>query len=314
MMQITKDIEAAAEELRKGNVIAVPTETVYGLAADALNPDAVLKIYEAKERPSFNPLIVHVHSLSEVSKYASETPGLALKVFDKFSPGPITIVFKKKNIVPDITTAGLDTVALRIPSHKDFLKILKAAGMAAAAPSANRSGKISPTSAEEVLKELDGRINCIFDGGKSQIGIESTVIAIEEDEIKILRPGYITKEDLQSITNKVSYAGEGKIISPGLMKFHYEPETPLYIASDEQVLSTINGSAGVLNPLKYKDLKEFAINLYSDLRKLDEAGYRYILTSKVKDEGIGIAINDRLIKASRGYASLQNGELKVTEK
>jgi L-threonylcarbamoyladenylate synthase len=313
MMQITRDIETAAEELKKGNVIALPSETVYGLAADALNPGAVVKIYEIKERPKFNPLIVHIHDMYEAEKYAVEKPELAQKVFDKFAPGPVTIVFKKQSIVPDITTAGLDTVALRIPAHKDFRRILKTAQVAAAAPSANRSGKISPTTAEEVLKELEGKVEFIFDGGKCEIGIESTVIAIEDDEIKILRPGYVTKEDLQSITPKVSFASEGEIVSPGLLKFHYEPETPLYIG-DEQVFSAVNGNTGFLDPSKYYDLKSFAINLYSDLRRLDEGGYDYILTSKVKDEGLGIAINDRLEKAARGYASIENGELKITAK
>lgn len=299
MTIITKDIYKAAEEIKSGNVIGLPTETVYGLGADALNEKAVLKIYETKERPVFNPVIVHVYDINELEKYAENIPDEAYKLSEKFSPGPLTFVLKKKKIIPDIVTSGNDSVGLRIPSHKLFREVLKETKLPIAAPSANRSGRISPTSAEDVLSELEGRINYILDGGTCEIGIESTIISFLDEDVKILRHGFITKEDIEKVIGKTSENVSGKIISPGLLKSHYAPMTPLHCVDDfEKIKIASDKNIGILDFSKYNDFREIALNLFSDLRKLDNQNYDLIVWKKLDDEGIGIAINDRLTRAS----------------
>ncbi|HEY5123791.1 MAG TPA: L-threonylcarbamoyladenylate synthase, partial [Ignavibacteria bacterium] len=202
MARIIKNINIVVKELLAGNVSALPTETVYGLAANALDPDAVLKIFEIKKRPHFDPLIVHIHDISEITKYAKYIPDDVFKLAEKFSPGPITYVIRKKNIIHDLVTAGLNTVAIRIPSHKLFRKVLEKLPFPLAAPSANMFGRISPTDAQEVYKELKNKINYILDGGKSKIGIESTVITFDNNNPVILRPGYITRDMIENILDK----------------------------------------------------------------------------------------------------------------
>ena len=299
MTIITQDIYKAAEEIKSGNVIGLPTETVYGLGADALNEKAVLKIYETKERPVFNPVIVHVYDINELEKYAENIPDEAYKLSEKFSPGPLTFVLKKKKIIPDIVTSGNDSVGLRIPSHKLFREVLKETKLPIAAPSANRSGRISPTSAEDVLSELEGRINYILDGGTCEIGIESTIISFLDEDVKILRHGFITKEDIEKVIGKTSENVSGKIISPGLLKSHYAPMTPLHCVDDfEKIKIASDKNIGILDFSKYNDFREIALNLFSDLRKLDNQNYDLIVWKKLDDEGIGIAINDRLTRAS----------------
>jgi L-threonylcarbamoyladenylate synthase len=316
MTKITKNIETAVEELRKGEVIALPTETVYGLSANALNTDSVLKIFEIKERPQFNPLIVHVSDISEIEKYSDNISGEVFKLVDMFSPGPITYILKKNKVIPDIVTAGLDSVALRIPSHKMFREVLKLLSIPIAAPSANMFGRISPTTAEEVIKELTGKVNYVLDGGKCEVGIESTVISFLEDEIKILRPGYITKEDIEhTIGIKVTRGEDESILSPGLLKFHYAPATPLYITDNiEELIKFKDDKIGILDFTNYQDLREIAANFFSLLRKLDESNYDIIAAQKVTSEGLGLAINDRLEKASIGKIIVEKEKLKTLEK
>ncbi len=298
MTQIITNIDLAVNEILTGNVVALPTETVYGLGANALNVNAVIKIYETKDRPKFNPVIVHVYDVNDLQKYADNIPEAVYRLAEKFSPGPLTFVLKKKNIIPDIVTAGNESVGLRIPSHKLFREVLKASKLPVAAPSANRAGRISPTSAADVMSELNGKINYILDGGKSEIGIESTIISFLDDEIKILRHGYVTKEDIEKVTGKISDGVTDKIISPGLLKTHYAPRTPLYITENFEKVKNNNGKKiGILDFSKYKDSKEIALNLFSDLRKLDEMNFDYIVAKKVEDKGLGIAINDRLMRA-----------------
>lgn len=305
MTKIITDIKTAVNEIINGNVVGLPTETVYGLGANALSENAVIKIFETKSRPEFNPIIVHVSDLNEFEKYAVNTPEEVYKLADKFSPGPVTYILKKKNIIPDIVTAGNDSIGLRIPSHPVFRKVLQETGLPIAAPSANRSGKISPTSAEDVLSELNGKINYILDGGKCEIGIESTVISFTENEIKILRHGFVTREQIESVTGKKVNYGSDKIISPGQMKSHYAPATPLYFVND---YSEINNYAlkkiGLLDFSKYRDTKEIAVNLFSDLRKLDSGNYDIIVCKKVEEKELGIAINDRLERAGRGHLEM----------
>ncbi|MEO8445910.1 MAG: L-threonylcarbamoyladenylate synthase [bacterium] len=300
--EIIKDTDAAAAEIVSGNVVGLPSETVYGLGANALDESAVLKIFEAKERPRFNPLIVHIENENDLEKYADEISDKVYDLVKMFSPGPITYILKKKKIIPDIVTAGNDNVGLRIPSHPLLREVLKIAKLPIAAPSANRFGKISPTSAEDVLNELDGKIKYILDGGRSLIGIESTVISFINDEVKILRHGFVTKEEIEKQIGKVSEKTDNeKIISPGQLKSHYAPKTPLYQTEDIEMLKkNSNKNIGVLELQKYKDEKEIALNLFSDLRKLDSENFDIIVYKEVPNSGLGFAINDRLWRASSG--------------
>lgn len=298
MTLITKDIDTAVKEILSGNVVGLPTETVYGLGADALNEKAVLKIYETKERPAFNPVIVHVYDIENLGDYAVNIPDEAYKLAEKFSPGPLTFIFKKGNKIPDIVTAGNDSVGLRIPSHPVFREVLKETNLPIAAPSANRAGRISPTSAEDVMSELKDKINFILDGGKCRIGIESTIISFTGEYPEILRHGFVTKEDIENVIGKTKEYHSGKIISPGQLKSHYAPSTPLLCEDDLPNEDVSDKKTGLLDFSKYSDYKEIALNLFSDLRKLDEQNYDIILWKKLKDEGLGIAINDRLSRAS----------------
>jgi L-threonylcarbamoyladenylate synthase len=316
--KIINSVEIASDEIVNGNVVGLPTETVYGLGADALNEDAVLKIYETKKRPDFNPLIVHVTGVEEFDKYAVEIPNDVYKLADFFSPGPITYILKKKKIIPDIVTAGLDTAAIRVPSHELFRFVLNLSKRPIAAPSANMFGRISPTTAEDVLKELNGKINYILDGGKSTVGIESTVLSFNGGRITVLRHGYITKEDVEKVVEKTVYdisesKYEGEIVSPGLLKSHYAPMTPLYLAEhtfdlkrlideldDEKIDGLNKENIGIMDFSVYDNFREVSKNLFSDLRLLDERNYKMLFASKVKNLKLGRAINDRLERASVG--------------
>jgi len=300
--EIIKDTGAAAAEIVNGNVVGLPSETVYGLGANALDESAVLNIFETKERPRFNPIIVHIENENDLEKYADEIPDKVYDLIKIFSPGPITYILKKKKIIPDIVTAGNDNVGLRIPSHPLLREVLKKSKLPIAAPSANRFGKISPTSAEDVLNELDGKIKYILDGGRSYIGIESTVISFLNDEVMILRHGFVTKEEIEKVIGKVSEKTDTeKIISPGQLKSHYAPKTPLYQTDDIEMLKkNSNKNIGVLDLQKYKDEKEIALNLFSDLRKLDSEDFDIIVYKEVPNTGLGFAINDRLWRASSG--------------
>jgi len=302
MTQIISDINLAAEEILKGNIVGIPTETVYGLGANALNEDAVIKIFEAKERPRFNPLIVHLFEIDEVAKYVTGIPENFIKLYEKFSPGPITYVLNKNNTISDIVTAGNETVAIRFPSHKVFRELLKKVKVPIAAPSANRFGRISPTNAQDVVKELQGKINYILEGGSSEVGIESTVVDLSGNKPVVLRHGSISREEIEEVIGKteniLTLNESEKFNSPGMLLNHYAPVTPLVIVENEKELKNYKDKKyGVLDLNKYSDLKETAKHLFSDLRKLDEEGYESIVAYKVKDEGIGIAINDRLEKA-----------------
>lgn len=300
MTKIIKDIDLVIEEIHEGNVVGLPTETVYGLGANALNELAVVKIYEIKDRPKFNPVIVHVTDVTDFEKYAIDIPNEVYKLADKYSPGPVTFVLKKNNIIPDIVTSGNDSVGLRIPSHRIFREVLKETGLPIAAPSANKAGKISPTSADDVLSELRGKIKYILDGGRCEIGIESTIISFLNGETNILRHGFITKEDIEKVTGKMSDDKTGQIISPGLLKIHYAPRTPLYRVSDfDEVKEIKDKNIGYLDFSKYADHKEIAVHLFSDLRNLDRQKLDFIVYKKVENKGIGLAINDRLERASR---------------
>jgi L-threonylcarbamoyladenylate synthase len=320
---ISTDRAAAVELLRKGEVVALPTETVYGLAADALNPIAVAKIFQAKERPRFDPLIVHLPSrdwLEKIVDVSVQHRQLILKLADKFWPGPFTMVLQKREIVPEIVTAGLDTVAVRISAHPVFAEIVCELDQPLAAPSANRFGRISPTTAQHVMDELGGRIPLIIDGGQTEHGIESTVVAVRGGKLDILRRGPITEEQLcglgcQPISDRHDADATTGVRAPGQFPSHYAPETPLRVIDDAESFSPEETQrVGLLawNPVKSerkfaairrlseeKDLREAAANLFRYLRELDALGPDLIVAERVPALGLGAAILDRLERASR---------------
>jgi len=315
--EISTDRKAAVELLRQGEIVALPTETVYGLAAAALNPIAVAKIFEAKGRPHFDPLIVHLPEqdwLEKIADLPARDRQLILQLAEKFWPGPLTMVLPRREIVPEIVTAGLKTVAVRISAHSIFSEIVQAFGKPLAAPSANRFGRISPTTAKHVLDELNGHIPLIIDAGPTTHGIESTIVAVGAGKIGILRRGPITSEQLAKF-GEVGIATEReKISAPGQLPSHYAPKTPLRIVDDlKSFVSETNQCCALLawNPIKndkrfavirnlseHQDLREAAANLFRYLRELDALDVDLIVAERVPREGLGAAILDRLQRAS----------------
>jgi L-threonylcarbamoyladenylate synthase len=320
MAQRGRAIARAVELLRKGDVVALPTETVYGLAADALNPIAVAKIFEAKERPHFDPLIVHLPNrewLEKVVVLPANDRELIFKLADRFWPGPFTIVLPKRDIVPFIVTAGLDTVAVRLSAHPVFAEVAQALGSPLAAPSANRFGRVSPTTAQHVFDELDGRIPLIIDAGSTEHGVESTIVSVRDSRIEILRLGPITPEELSEFADVGTVAAPQKIVSPGQLPSHYAPATPLRLIDDaETYLPPKNqrvgllvwrrrppghaGFAAIRDLSPRHDLREAASNLFRHVRELDALGLDLIVAERVPCRGIGAAIMDRLERASHG--------------
>lgn len=315
---IGTDIDHAAGLLKQGKLVAIPTETVYGLAANALDTSAVLNIFETKGRPSFNPLIVHVHHVSCFEKYASDIPELVYLLTKKFSPGPLTFVLPKKDIIPDIVTGGGNTVALRIPDQPLTLELLRILDFPLAAPSANPFGFISPVTAQHVFDQMNGKIEYILDGGQCEVGLESTVVTCKEDEIIILRAGGITPDMMRTVCSRITLDLNisSNPRSPGQLKSHYAPVTPFMIGFIDELLQMYKDKkVAVLSfQKKYEspnilcheilsssgDLKEAAKNLFSAMRKLDALNADIILAEYLPDEGLGMAINDRLRRASAG--------------
>ena len=315
---ISTDREAAVELLRKGELVVLPTETVYGLAAKALNSIAVAKIFEAKERPRFDPLIVHLPNrewLERIVDVPAEHRQLIGRLVDKFWPGALTIVLPKRQIVPDIVTAGLDSVAVRLSAHPVFAEIVGELDEPLAAPSANRFGRVSPTTAQHVLDELDGRIPLIIDAGPTEHGIESTIVAVQDGGIAILRRGPITHEELSHFAEVTSVVATPKISSPGQLPSHYAPETPLRLIDNakafplqkHQRVGLLAWSATLQSPQAFAvvrnlsdrgDLREAASNLFRYLRELDALGLDLIVAERVPSHGLGAAIMDRLERAS----------------
>lgn len=318
--------------IRAGGLVAFPTETVYGLGGDALNPDSSRKIYAAKGRPSDNPLIVHIYRMEDLAYIVKEIPEAAVKLAEKYWPGPLTMIFYKSEAVPFETTGGLDTVAVRMPSHPTALAFIREAGGYVAAPSANRSGRPSPTSAKYVAEDLAGHIEMIIDGGDVEIGLESTIIDMTAEEPVILRPGYITKEMLEAVLDSV---GEDKTMmsddsgqapkAPGMKYRHYAPRGSLTIVEgeEERVTAYINAQierlraeghiTGVIGTdatiARYRgdvcksagsreDERTIAKELYRILREFDDEGITAIFSESFDTAGIGQAIMNRLLKAA----------------
>ncbi len=313
MTETGTDILFAAALLDRGELVAIPTETVYGLAGNALNADTVLKIYTAKGRPQFNPLIIHLANKEAMATYA-EVPPLAYRLAERFSPGPLTYVLRKKPIVPDVTTGGGETVALRIPAHPMAQELLSLLEFPLAAPSANPSGYISPVTAEHVVEGLGGKISYILDGGPCAVGLESTVVTFAGNKIIVLRAGGVTVEALREFGPvEVRKSAATSAGSPGLLKSHYAPKTRLVVGNlrtllDEHaakkvaVLSLWERVSGenivaseVLSP--DSDLTEAARNLFAAMRRLDAAGAEIIVAERMPEHGFGLAINDRLERA-----------------
>jgi L-threonylcarbamoyladenylate synthase len=316
--QVGNDIEKAAAYLISGEVVAIPTETVYGLAGNALNEDAVLKIFEAKNRPSFNPLIVHVANWHQALEYVAHVPEKAKALAAAFTPGPLTFLLQKKNIIPDLVTAGSDKVAIRIPNHSLTLELLNAIDFPLAAPSANPFGYISPVTAQHVYEGLYDKIPYILDGGAATVGLESTIIGFDENEnVLLYRTGGISAEQIEElIKEKVTLAKLASEENPetaGQLKSHYAPHTPLYVGDIDGLKNQFEGKniatisftkrfAGIDESKQFVlsesgSLDEAAKNLFTVLRLTDKLKVDVILAEHFPDEGIGRAINDRLGKA-----------------
>jgi L-threonylcarbamoyladenylate synthase len=328
-------IKKAAQIIKAGNLVAFPTETVYGLGANGLDSEAVKKIFEAKGRPNDNPLILHIANLKDVFYLASIIPLKAQVLMEEFWPGPLTLVFPKSKFIPEEITAGQETVAIRMPQHQVALALIREAGVPLAAPSANRSGYPSPTEADHVWKDLNGRIDAILDAGPTGLGLESTVLDISGEVPTILRPGGVTKEQLHEIIGQVEYdAGllDASVIpkAPGMKYTHYSPRAEVILLDGEpnQVVGklevmvenySLKGSkVGLLltdeiyhkvkdisttyirNLGKRQDLDKIAQNIYKELRDCDTAGVDIILTETYQEEGLGTALMNRLLK-SAGY-------------
>lgn len=332
-------LEKASVILKQGGLVAFPTETVYGLGGDALNPEASEKIYAAKGRPSDNPLIVHIAREEDLERIARHIPESAYKLMDVFWPGPLTMIFYKRSIVPDTTTGGLNTVAVRMPSHNVAYELIRRSGVMIAAPSANTSGRPSPTTAEHVREDLEGKIDMVLDGGDCQYGIESTILDMTGSIPTILRPGYITKGMLEEVIGDVAVdqgviRNEGNVRpkAPGMKYTHYAPKGILSIVegdSPKDVIRCINRlvkkrqaagcRVGVLathqNASSYEadevivigdkaDEVMISANLYRTLREFDAREVDYIYSESFAGTGLGTAIMNRLTKAA-GHRMIQ---------
>lgn len=297
-----KNIEIAAKIIRKNGVVAFPTETVYGLGANALNEKAIKKIFKAKGRPQDNPLIVHIANKDSLKEIVKEIPLKAKQLIDHFWPGSLTIVLKKKNKIPKVVTANLDSVAVRMPKNKIALELIKKSKRPIAAPSANTSTKPSPTKAEHVIEDLDKKIDAIIKGPNVQVGLESTVIDLTSKTPTILRPGKITKKEIEKIIGKVkTKTRSGKETkSPGMKYKHYSPKAKVIIAPKKRFkeLKRKYKDKKVATIKKGLTKKKFAKNLFSNFRKMDKKGYEIILVESIREDGLGIAIMNRLKKAA----------------
>lgn len=329
------DLDQAAKILKSGGLVAFPTETVYGLGANALDETAARRIYEAKGRPSDNPLIVHIAERADMQKLACEIPLEAYKLAEVFWPGPLTIILKKNSQVPYSTTGGLDTVGLRLPANKIARDLIELSGVFIAAPSANLSGKPSPTKAEHVVEDLTGKVEMIINGGKSTLGLESTIVDLTGEKSFILRPGCITKAMLANVIGDIEYdpailqkpEDDVKPKAPGMKYRHYAPEgiITIYEGNTQAVIAVINNKAasiiaegktvgiiatdetracyehGIVKSIgSRQDEASIAAGLYEILRDFDHNHTEYILTESYADNSLGHAIMNRLLKAA-GY-------------
>ncbi len=330
---VEEEIAEAAQEIKNGNLVLFPTETVYGIGANALDEVAVKKIFKAKGRAGDNPLIVHVCNIEMVENIVKEITDVERKLIEKFWPGPLTIIFDRKSekIIPNAVTANLNTVGIRMPSNKIAKKLIEKAGVPIAAPSANVSGRPSGTKVEDIIEELQDKVSYILDGGFSDIGLESTVIKVSNNQINILRPGKITKEELEKVINNVcidthvlgKVEKNEKVASPGMKYRHYAPNTKcmmVYSKNNQKMVDKINDitkkmyedNKNILvlgrkdNLEEYisqkkwnigENLNEIAKNIFTLLRKVDKENVDLVIIEGVGEKGLGLAITNRLIRA-----------------
>lgn len=308
-------IRKASQALLQGSVVAFPTETVYGLGANALNAEAVASIFEIKQRPFFDPLIVHVDSRDMVQQVVATLPDIALRCMETFWPGPLTLVLPKSNIIPQIVTAGLDTVAVRMPKHEVAQKLIQASGVPIAAPSANPFGYLSPTSAEHVARQLGDKVEIILDGGQCPVGVESTIIKIEHDTIMLLRHGGIPVEDIEAVAGNVTVRQYTQVEAPGQLPYHYAPKTKIVLVSDIDNIPD-DSSCGIIvytkRDVPFKnahvmylsengDMRQAAANLFACLHAFDAMNLSVIYAEAIPEVGLGMAIMDRLRKAQARF-------------
>jgi L-threonylcarbamoyladenylate synthase len=312
------DIEAAVQALRDGDLVAFPTETVYGLGANAQNPAAVRKIFEAKGRPLGHPVIVHLDSPKFLHRWVSEVPAVATRLAERFWPGPMTLVMPRAANVHDIVTGGQDTVAIRVPAHPMAQQLLTAFGGGIAAPSANRFGRLSPTRAEHVRDELGDAVRMVLDGGESQIGLESTIVSCQGEQVRLLRPGAVTASQLREIAPDLIVGADAQSSRvPGSLPSHYAPNTPMSVVPsgeiDAQADAASSGGKRIAVLAQRLPLKahayvtwvnagrrpeQYAHDLYTNLRALDTAGCQQILVQDVPEGERWDAIRDRLRRAA----------------
>jgi L-threonylcarbamoyladenylate synthase len=316
-------VDAAVAVLRAGGLVAFPTETVYGLGADASNDEAVKKIYAAKGRPRNHPLIVHVANVSDIGAWTEALPPAAVQLAERYWPGPLTLIVRRARHVSDLITGGQDTVALRVPSHPVAQALLRAFGGGIAAPSANRYGRVSATTAEHVRSEFGGSVDCVLDGGPSDVGIESTIVDVSGAEPVLLRPGHITAREIEEALGRaVGAPSAGSPRAPGTLAKHYAPQTPL-IVIEADLLAELAASMirqgqkvavlarSMLRPLLSgvtwiaapDDAAGYAHDLYANLRTLDQAGCSAILVEQPPLDPAWTAIHDRLMRAAAGSAT-----------
>ena len=318
MAEIGRDIFKAKAILEQGDLVGIPTETVYGLAGNALNSDAVAKIFAVKNRPDFDPLIIHTSSIDRVLEFTVQIPEVLLPLGEKFWPGPLTMLLPKKNIVPELVTSGLDAVAVRIPSHSLTRELLSILDFPLAAPSANPFGYISPTQAGHVNDQLGEKIPYILDGGLCEVGLESTIVGIENGEVFIYRLGGLDVKDIESIVGKVNIMthSSSNPKSPGMLKSHYAPKKPFILGDLEMLVEEYLSKGIPFGVLSFSDefknvpqmlqiqlsqnhnVTEAAKNLFASMRTLDTMDVSVILSELLPEQGLGRAINDRLRRAA----------------
>ena len=314
MATIGNDISKAQQLLQEGELVGIPTETVYGLAANALNSEAVTKIFVTKERPTFDPLIIHVASIEQARQFVTAIPDKAIQLAQHFWPGPLTLVLPKKSIIPDIVTSGLSTVGIRCPDHDLTAQLLAVLPFLLAAPSANPFGYVSPTTAEHVNNQLGDKIKYILDGGACRIGLESTIVGFEGENTVIYRRGGVSEEEISNVIGEVTHRlTSSNPVAPGQLDSHYAPKKKFLVGNIEALKKgQVGKKTGVLHFKGDFDssdrghlvlsntgnLEEAARNLFAALRQFDQMDVDVIIAEPVPDEGIGKAINDRLKRAA----------------
>jgi L-threonylcarbamoyladenylate synthase len=306
-----ENIKKAAVAIKKGGIVAFPTETVYGLGASIYQKDAILKIFELKQRPHFDPLIVHISSFNDLDEIVLRVPKKVYRLVEKFWPGPLTVVLKKRKNISDIITSGLDTVAVRMPKNEIALKLIKYS-TPIAAPSANKFTRISPTRVSHILKQFESGIDYIIDGGKTKFGLESTIIKYEDGKFYLLRKGALPVEEIEEVISEKLYKPNKKVLSPGIFRKHYSPIPDVIIVDNPKDIDDDPNSAYIAfskRPFgkKFKVVKvlsktgnmyEAASNLFDYFHQLEDIGVSKIYIEKVEEKGLGLAIMDRIRKAS----------------